>query len=318
MREPVRPLAAADVVARAAAVLARTPAPRRIATRGGDVECAVVGDGTGAPPVLALHGLLAGYDQAALHAACALGDGYRIVAPSRPGYLGTPLSVGASPAEQADVWANLLDALDIPSVAVAAFSAGSLSAFEFAVRHPDRCRGLVLVSACAARLDTAAPGWLHVLALISKIPPLARWLARQAVQNLERAAVRPIADPAMRARLLADPEAAALFAANLQSGMNRLAARLPGSRADHARLVALTDLPLARIAVPVLVVHGTADPYVPFAHAEILAAAIPGAETMTIAGGEHSCLFTHHAEIEARVRPFLAGLFPDCPAVPVA
>jgi pimeloyl-ACP methyl ester carboxylesterase len=42
---------------------------------------------------------------------------YRLLAVSRPGYLGTPLSSGRDPREQADLFAALLDALGIDRVA---------------------------------------------------------------------------------------------------------------------------------------------------------------------------------------------------------
>lgn len=44
---------------------------------------------------------------------------------------------------------------------------------------------------------------------------------------------------------------------------------------------------LAEIAAPTLVVHGTVDPLFPYAHAEALAAEIPGARLMPLAGVGH-------------------------------
>ncbi|WP_249464708.1 alpha/beta fold hydrolase [Streptomyces fradiae] len=45
---------------------------------------------------------------------------------------------------------------------------------------------------------------------------------------------------------------------------------------------------LAKMAVPTLVLHGTADPMFPFAHAEALAAAIPGARLVAVPGMGHT------------------------------
>lgn len=72
--------------------------------------------------------------------------GYRYVAVSRPGYLGTPLRSGRSPQEQADVFAAALDALGIGTTAVMAVSGGGPSAIEFALRQKECCWGVVLVS----------------------------------------------------------------------------------------------------------------------------------------------------------------------------
>jgi pimeloyl-ACP methyl ester carboxylesterase len=41
------------------------------------------------------------------------------------------------------------------------------------------------------------------------------------------------------------------------------------------------------ICVPLLVIHGTADPLLPYPHGEALAAAVPGATLVTIEGGGH-------------------------------
>lgn len=44
---------------------------------------------------------------------------------------------------------------------------------------------------------------------------------------------------------------------------------------------------LRDLAVPLLVIHGTADPLLPYPHGEALAAAVPGATLVTIEGGGH-------------------------------
>jgi pimeloyl-ACP methyl ester carboxylesterase len=54
-----------------------------------------------------------------------IGDGFRAVAPSRFGCLGSPLPPGATAADQADAYAVLLDALGIERAAVVGFSAGT-------------------------------------------------------------------------------------------------------------------------------------------------------------------------------------------------
>jgi hypothetical protein len=53
--------------------------------------------------------------------------GYRIISPSRFGFLGSPMPADPSPAAQADAFAALLDHLDVRDLPVVAFSAGSSS-----------------------------------------------------------------------------------------------------------------------------------------------------------------------------------------------
>jgi pimeloyl-ACP methyl ester carboxylesterase len=108
----------------------------------GPIEYAERGDG---PPVLVVHGAGGGFDQGLIIGAPLVKAGYRVIAVSRFGYLRTPLPQDASPMAQADAYACLLDALGLPRSDVLAASAGSPSALQFALRHPDRCKALVLL-----------------------------------------------------------------------------------------------------------------------------------------------------------------------------
>ena len=119
-----------------------------ISTAYGPIQYAEVGHGT---PVLVIHGAGGGFDQGLFTAKGALGDdmadNYRIVAPSRFGYLGTPMpSDGdATPAAAAEAHAALLDALGIhDKVVVIGASAGALSSMQFAIKYPDKVSALVL------------------------------------------------------------------------------------------------------------------------------------------------------------------------------
>jgi len=128
---------------------------------------------------------------------------------------------------------------------------------------------------------------------------------RRAAKDPAALARRAIPDRTLREKTLNDPETGPLLRAHLISVTDRMADRLPGTRNDIANARARFDYPLHAIATPALVVHGTADEAVRFAHAERLAAALPHAELLTIPGGTHTSLFTHRAPVQARVRAFL-------------
>jgi 2-hydroxy-6-oxonona-2,4-dienedioate hydrolase len=111
-------------------------------TAAGPIEYA---DAGASIPVLSIHGAGGGYDQGLANAADLVGSGFRIVAPSRFGYLGTPIPTAPTEAAQANAHAALLAALKIDKAVVVGVSAGARSAAEFAFRHPDRVVALVLI-----------------------------------------------------------------------------------------------------------------------------------------------------------------------------
>ncbi len=131
-------------------------------TAWGDVETVVRGDG---PAVLVFHGAPAGYDQALVLAEGLDDAGYKVIAPSRPGYLRTPLGSGLLPSQQADIMVALLDTLDVGKVTLLGVEEGSPAAIEFALKYPQRVSGLVLVSPVLRRWTT----WKK-----DELPPLAR------------------------------------------------------------------------------------------------------------------------------------------------
>lgn len=90
-------------------------------TDSGPMEYASVGEGY---PVLVIHGAGGGYDQGLLLSQF-ISEGLRLIAPSRFGYLRTPLPHDASPTAQGDAYADLLDALGIQQVGVVGISAGA-------------------------------------------------------------------------------------------------------------------------------------------------------------------------------------------------
>jgi pimeloyl-ACP methyl ester carboxylesterase len=254
---------------------------------------------------------MGGYDQSLLLGRAAVGSsGFQFIAVSRPGYLATPLASGKSPEQQADLIAAVLDAFDIPQAAVIAVSGGGQCALQFAIRHPDRCLALVMVSACSEPLDVRLPFGFHIMKWTARFPLLVDMLRRKAAANPASSARRSITDPALRERTVSDPEAGPLMLALQLSTMNRMAQRLPGTENDILQSRLPFAYPLEQVSVPTLVVHGTADHAVPFAQATSLAKRVPRAEILTIDGGEHVALFTHLHEIRTRILQFLGFLMP--------
>jgi pimeloyl-ACP methyl ester carboxylesterase len=279
------------------------PTPTTIPTARGPVECLVGGEGTSV--VLILHGAMGGWDQSALLMHTIGEPGYRTIAVSRPGYLGTPLDAGRTPEAQADLLAALLEALGIPRAAVIAVSGGGPSAIHFALRHSDRCWALVLVSTAGGPVTTPLPLRFHLLKALGHFAWFRRRLGRRGARDPEASARRSIPDPELRRRTLADPDTGPLFRRLTASSAERVAERLPGTLNDVA-VTRSYDYPLEALRVPTLVVHGGADRVVPFAdHGRTLASRIPGARLVTASDGGHVFIFTHRRLVQPAVCPFL-------------
>ena len=104
--------------------------------------------------ILSVHGIFGGYDQA-FDTCKDFASGYRILAPSRFGYLGSDMLGSETPAEQATAYAELLDRLGIDKVYLLATSAGGSIAIRFALDYPERTKGLILY--CSAMPPAAKP-----------------------------------------------------------------------------------------------------------------------------------------------------------------
>jgi len=276
---------------------------RMAETTCGPVEYAVAGDG---PAVFISPGSGGGYDQGLYIAALFRPLRQRFICVSRPGYLRTPLSVGRTPAEQADAYVALLDALGVSRAAIVAHSTGGPAALQFALRHPDRCWGLVLASAVthpvplSPLLRRAQSLWLG-----SDFFP---WL-------LNRAGERVVLswngiDAELLARIRRDPGKMGLLRGIFKRDVTA-SLRRPGMLNDLEQVAALPDHALGLIGVPMLVIHSPTDPVVPFSQAEALALKVPGARLLEVPEGGHLCLVTHRELIAPQVLSFFEEHAPE-------
>jgi pimeloyl-ACP methyl ester carboxylesterase len=104
--------------------------------------------------ILSVHGIFGGYDQA--YDTCKdFSSDYRIIAPSRFGYLGSDILGDGTRAGQAKAYVKLLDKLGIDKVYLLATSAGGSVAIRFALDYPERTKGLILY--CSAMPFTEKP-----------------------------------------------------------------------------------------------------------------------------------------------------------------
>lgn len=102
--------------------------------------------------ILSVHGISGGYDQAFDAVADKVSE-YRIIAPSRFGYLGSDSPDNPTPKEQTKAYIELLDKLNIDKVYLLATSAGGTVAIRFALDYPERTKGLILYSTAAPLIE---------------------------------------------------------------------------------------------------------------------------------------------------------------------
>jgi pimeloyl-ACP methyl ester carboxylesterase len=147
-------------------------------SRFGVIEYAEWGKG---PPLILSHPLFGGHDGGRGLAARYVGDSYRFIVPSRFGYLGSSLPPGAKPADQADAYATLLDALGVERSVIFGYSAGGPSAIQFALRHDDRTTGLILMGSALPGKAGAPP---RLVAQILFGSDLMFWMLRSFAPSL--------------------------------------------------------------------------------------------------------------------------------------
>ena len=86
-----------------------------------------------------------------------------------------------------------------------------------------------------------------------------------------------------------------------------------GMRNDFDQFAQL-DLPFESIEVPTLIIHGTADTSVPFAHGQAAARRISGAVLAPLQGAGHMMPFAHSEEVDRIVGGFLSEVLNHQPS----
>ena len=269
-------------------------------TPAGPVEYAEIGEGE---PLLMIHGAGGGYDQGLL-VARDFADGFRVIAPSRFGYLKTPVPSDPSPTAQADAHAALLDFLGIGKCVVVGVSAGGPSAIELALRHPGKVSALVLLvprtydPTLTIGADESAPS-KAVLRLIQSSADFLFWLAMRVARP---AVVRFFGSlPELDAR--ASPEDRRRVTEVMKSALP-LSGRVRGIAVDSS--IELSPWPLERIKVPVLIVSAKDDLWKTLPGARFTSEHMPGAELRVLESGGH-LMIGHEKQVTGWIRQFLAA-----------
>lgn len=244
-------------------------------------------------PVVLLHGFANGRTlwQPQLDA---LAGRYRLIVPDLRGFGGSSATDGraVSMDEYADDIAMLLDHLGLACAVVGGISLGGYVALAFALRHPQRLRGLVLAD---TRAGADPPDWAAMRE--DMVRTVQARGAEAVVESYGDRPFRPDCPEAIkeqvRSAIRRQPTA------GLVSGTRGMA-----QRPDRSPL-------LGSIHVPTLVIHGTEDQYVPVAEAEAMHRAIAGSRYACLAGAGHLSNVDSAQAFNAALDEFLRPLAQD-------
>lgn len=265
------------------------------------------------PPVLVVHGSPGGHDQGSLMADFLVHAGMRAIIPSRPGYFGTELSERSRSIDgTADSHAALMGALGIDAFAVLCWSGGGPSCYRLAARHPGRVKALVALAAVSQRYQWHADSGDSFMFGTA----LGNWLLKIMSEHAQRRLVSATLgsegdlNPQELESLVDEVWTDATkrrFVIELASTTSWRGVRKAGLDNDKVNFAAITDLELARIVVPTLLLHGRADTDVPPEHSRFAASQITRAQLEWIERGGHLAVFTdHHSDtLQAGIVDFL-------------
>ena len=265
-----------------------------ITTEYGQIEYIRRGSGS---PLLVAHGITGGFDQGLSLADTYIGGGYEIIAVSRFGYLGTPLPKDGSPKVQADAYKSLLDKLNVEKVIVFGNSAGGPSAIRFALQHPERCKGLILLSSTVPPNPSMPPKpimqmvfgldciyWFTVTVFGSAM--LSMFVPRSVQDRLTDTEIKKIMQDIFKSAMPISKRTKGII--------NDMFVSNPDIN---------TGYPFDMITVPTLVIHDVNDPAAKFSGAEAMARQIPNSRLERFEGGGH-LLIGHEDMIQKRIQQF--------------
>ncbi len=265
---------------------------QEIETTCGPIEYAMRGEG---PVVLVAHGGPGGYDQALVLGELFRKNGFKVIAPSRPGYLGTPSRFGKTAEEQGDFLAALLEALNISGAIVVGASGGGPASYQIAQRHPEKVKALLVIDGISMNYTKAddvskIETWMY-------LSRPGQWLMGYFFKHFPASVVKSFLqtestlekhDLGKRVNeIVGDANKYALINAMFRTMSDRFDERRQGAENDIALGSAIDKLPLDNITAPTLIIHGDADNDVPPRDAEYAHEVIAGSQLLWITKASH-------------------------------
>ncbi|OEF97193.1 hypothetical protein BHF68_05755 [Desulfuribacillus alkaliarsenatis] len=248
-----------------------------LVTKNGEIEYSIEGEGI---PVLMIHGAGGGYDQGLLMGQTFLGEGYKLIAVSRFGYLGSPFADESTVENQAKLYADLLEHLSIDRVTILGVSAGGPSALQFAYDYPDKSAALILVSAVSMFMGDEIPISTKIVNGIQK-SDFAYWLVIKTFRNIFLDLIG-VSQEVYSNLNHNDKE----FVDKMLEYMHPMSPRRPGN-IHEANIRPMSGEAMGELSVPTMILHAKDDTLVTFEHAEFYHKHIDHSELAAFDSGGH-------------------------------
>jgi 2-hydroxy-6-oxonona-2,4-dienedioate hydrolase len=278
-----------------------------IETSFGTLEYAVAGEGE---PLLIVHGAAGGFDQGIEMADVLARVGYRLIVPSRFGYLRSTLPADPTTSMQADAYAQLLDHLGVGRAVVVAISAGAWSSLQFAIRYPERCRALaLLVPADYLPEGTSIRGGVVARAVLNS--DFVAWAALKLRPIMPGGMTRPMlgTDPGVVRSAVATEK---VRVEEVLKHVLPISKRLAGMQFDIRTAATHEPYQIEQIVCPVLSISAEDDRFGTASRARYIADRVPNGKAVIFRTGGHA-LVGRYADALREVTSFFQAV-QKCPS----
>ncbi len=188
----------------------------------------------------------------------------------------------------ADDMHSLLAHLGVSKCFIISHSFGAVVALEFVRRNPDYAEGVIFLAPPYRATETWLGKTTYAVTAVRALLDLTPWSLRPG-KRLNYTGFAPSPDWSLK-RIA--PEI-------YQMGLRSYLRCLQSMYAADTRTLWNT------LHVPVLIVHGTDDAFVPYRQAQALAAALPHSRLITLEGANHMLVLNNVTEITADVKEFV-------------
>lgn len=267
-----------------------------IKTSAGEIEYKIEGEGT---PMLLLHGAGGGFDQGLWMRKVFLEDKYKFISVSRYGFLRSPIPDNASIKNQAALYSDLLDNLNVTKVIVVAGSAGGASALQFANNYPEKISGLILLFAVSGPEPEGdvEPISSKIIHLIQQ-SDYSYWIFSEFMQS----SILNLMGVPEDVFESFDPEQKQ-FAQEMLDVMHPMTQRYKGTMND-AKMLYLENISTDNITSPTLILHSKDDALVNYHHAMNSHDKIKHSKLILLETGGHAML-TQLDVVRKNIQEFL-------------